>query len=600
MDNKITPPKTIGLDELAELTAKAQESERNGAVMGSNGTSMVNTRDMTPKSNYNPIAATGNLKPTDIANIAPFKETKRVGQDLIDDMLFKLDTAVERDQQQMWDNVISPKIEEEVEKAILKDDDSIEMPASGSQTLLGEDLEENYNGEGDIMTNEPNSIIEKPSEFNFEAAEKTVEEVKEIQSKIRSEASQIPDNTSAIPAMPVEEVKEESIVKTETVVKEPENLDDLDLDAVFGEDISGELTEEDDSDEAEIELTEEETKEEIKEMQSKIRSEASPISKIINLSEFKIGSQPVSSSRILTAMSTKVHSANWYLPNAGRSFTMSEISGSEIQKLDPSAETGLNQLMRNKELYSVFYDHMIDANKPATFEAWTKTVPFDDIAHLYFGAYRASFSHGSNLLPYYCTNSKCKHSFMEHKDISTMIKFKDDAVKAKAKEIMSKDPTTQDYSIISKLFQVSDNLCISFKNPSIYNIVFESVALPETFKTKFADLMYYIGCIDTIYEIDHANKKLNKMTIKIENNNINKTIYNKYKSYAVILKSLKADEYSMIPSFIKEIKEDHSEDVKFMYPETVCPKCGKKIEAADVDPMTMLFTRLRLQTILVL
>lgn len=597
MNNNNQQPQALSLDEFANMTSQMQEAERNGTVYAADGTPMVQTRDMTPKTTYNPIPTnSNNLKPVDIASIAPFEEKKRAGQDLIDEVLLKLDNAFERDKQQMWDNVIAPKIEEEVDKKILSDDDDgVVNTAVGSQTLLGEDTEENYNDEGDTMEN---NNIEAPTGFNFEIPDNSTNEA-----SVTAPAAPEPKvvTTPTTPNIPAEEIKEEEPVKAEIPAKEPEDISTLDLDAIFGENASDELVEEDESPEAEIELSEEETKAEIKEMQDKIRREASPISKIINLSEYTIGSNPTTSSRVLAAMATKkVHSASWYLPNAERSFVMSEISGSEIQKLDPSAETGLNELMRNKELYSVFYDHMIDANKPATFEAWTKTVPFDDIAHLYFGAYRASFSHGSNLLPYYCNNPKCKHSFMEHKAINTMIKFKDDTTAGKVKEIMAKDPTTQDYSIKSKLFQVSDNICISLKNPSIYNMVFERAALPETFRTKFADLMYYISCIDAIYEIDSINNRLNRMATKIEKDNINKTIYNKYKTYAVILKSLRADEYSLIPSFIKELKEDHSTDVSFFVPETVCPKCGKKIEATPMDPMTMLFTRLRLQTILVL
>lgn len=575
-------PRTLSLDEVANMTSQMNES-----------TGEVTTRDLTPKSTYIPTPANGSLKPVDITDIAEFEKPKRVGQELIDTMFDKLDTAIERDKREMWENVVAPKLEEVTEKAILGSDEDDEYDFNNTALYT----ENTMTYEGDDMED-----VNTQGGFNFDEEDEAVLEI-----PVPTEP--VVEKANDIPVIPKEEttpvvVEKNEVVKTDIAEEEShEDIGELNLDNIFGKDVSDELSEEDyESSEAEIELSEEESQAEIKEMQAVIRKEANPISKIINLAEFTIGSKPVSSSSVLNTLitSTKVHSANWYMPNAGRSFTMAEISGAEIQKLDPSAETGLNELMRNKELYSVFYDHTIDANKPSTFEAWTKTVPFDDIGHLYFGAYRASFSHGSNLIPYYCNNPMCKHSFMEHKPINSMIKFKNVDIESKAKEIMAKDPTTEEYSIKSKLFQISNDVCIAFKNPSIYNVVFERAALPESFRNKFADLMYYISCIDAIYIIDHANKKLNKMSTKIEKDNINKTISNKYKSYAAILKNLRPDEYSLIPSFIKEVKNDHSEDIEFLMPETVCPKCGKKIEAIPMDPMTMLFTRLRLQTILVL
>ena len=181
-----------------------------------------------------------------------------------------------------------------------------------------------------------------------------------------------------------------------------------------------------------------------------------------------------------------------------------------------------------------------------------------------------------------------------------MPKFKDDKVKEFVKNTLAKDPTTADYNIKSKLFQVSDDVCISFRMPSIYNRVFEAAMLPEKFRSRYEDLMFYIQCIEGIYQIDHVNKKLLRMQTKVEADKIEKTVANKYKAYAAILQNLKPDEYYSIPAFIKEIRVDHTEDITFAIPETTCPKCGKKVEETAMDAMNLLFTRLRLQTIRVL
>lgn len=630
------PARQISLEELGEMTRATQESERTGSRMTDEfGQPLkeVQTVNLTQVDEYDPLknaklAGTGNqgfnqagvpqqpvkqytpptnLKPTAIEQIAPYSEPEEVGKELKDKFMTDLDNAIQRDKQAMWNNVVEPLYEEKLAEQIEAD----------SSDYDGGEISQYQ--EGDLTMDTPTPVIPRniapATGFNFdsdvtnEVAPKETVSLSTNQTFVEeSIPAHVPTAPTTIPVEPVEDMDVSFLDEGSKVIEgtvAPSAIADLNLDDVFGESVNASLEEESEEDEmeAEVELSEEDKKEEIAEMQSVLRKHVNPINKIINLSEFTIASKPVSSSRVLSTISTstQLHSANWVLPTAERSITMSELSGPEIEKLNPSMENSpLTPLMKNKELYGVFYNHILDENKPSSFDAWTKTVPFDDIAHLYFAAYRASFGHGSNMLPFQCSNPKCKHSFMEHKEISSMVKFKDNESKERAKVVMSKDPTTENYAITSKLFQVSDDICISFKMPSIYNAIFEDSILPEKFTRTYSDLLFYIQCIDDVYLIDHASKKLCKMVAKVEPTDIVKTTLNKYKGYASILQQLRSDEFYTIPAYIKQVRVNRSDEISFQLPEVKCPKCGHVIPATPIDAASLLFTRLRLQTILVL
>lgn len=639
--------KMLSLDDLARMTAEIQEAEKNG-TLGPDGRPLqrVDTRDLTPRDDYDPLqgavlaekqpplhpagdeiamdtpvqqyvppALRGQekLKPTAITDIAPMTPPKKVGAELQEKWIKDLDNALERDKQAQWDNVIMPLYEKKLEEKALADmgvtDDDVAISADpGMDSIIPSD--DGYKiSEGDLEDMEEQGYVAPPQQtesipkFDFGGAEKVYEEAPIAQTQAVPVVAPPPiPVTEPVKFEPVTVEEEPKLAPPIKIDPPKESIGDIDLDNIFGEDTSSEISEAVDDSDEEIELSEEEQKEEIAAMQKTIRQEIRPISKVIDISQFKVASKPITTSRVLANMTVNkaVHTANWYMQNAGRPFTMSELAGPEIEKLNPSAETGLSELMRNRERFGIFYDHIMDANKPSTFEAWAKTVPHDDVSALYYGAYRASFSHGSNLLPYYCSNPKCKHSFMQHKPIDSMVRFADDAAKERAKNIMALDPTGVSLSIESRIFQVSDDLCMSFHTPSIYNIEFEIPVLPKKFRDKYEELMYYISCIEDIYQIDHTNNFLIKMETKVEPNNIAKTVANKYKAFAAILQRLTADQYYSIYSYIKEVKEDHTGEVIFEYPETICPQCNQKIEAVEMDPMQMLFTRLRLPTILVL
>lgn len=630
-----TPPgtpsrKMLSLDELAQMTSELREAEQTYTI-GPDGKPLerVNTVDLTVRDDYDPLqsaklavksvavdevsgiamaapvkqyvppALRGNtLKPTSIDQIAPPKEPEKVGEELRNKWISDLDKAIERDRQNQWDNVIMPLVEKKIEEKALaelgvdEDSDEIADPSKVQTDMFAEDdsfkidegdldMDDNY-----VTAQEP-KMVEAPFVFD----------------KPAGEVPAYTEEPNAQPEVPVMlSVPDMPEAQEPLKISEPEqSITDINLDDVFGEDSSSELIEASEE-EDNYELSEEEQKEEIAAMQQKIRQEIRPIGKVIDIGKFKVASKPINASKVLSNMTTNksVHTANWYLPNGARPFTMSELAGPEIEKLNPSAETGLTELMRNRERYGIFYDHIIDNNKPGSFEAWAKTIPYDDVAALYYGAYRASFSHGSNLLPYYCTNKKCQHSFMEHKPIDSMVRFANDEAKERAKNIMAMDPTGLTLALESKLFQVSDDICISFHTPSIYNVEFEIPVLPKKFRERYEELMYYISCIESVYQIDHVHNLLIPMATKVEPDNISKTVANKYKAYAAVLQRLTADQYYSIYSYIKEVKEVHNDELIFEYPETECPKCHTKIAAAPTDAMTMLFTRLRLPTILVL
>lgn len=327
-----------------------------------------------------------------------------------------------------------------------------------------------------------------------------------------------------------------------------------------------------------------ETEKNIKELSASIKEKIKPITNIIDISSFTISKKPISIVNALSREQT-TRVADWVLPATGRSISISEFKGLDIEKINPR-NTSRNRLNMYKDIYGVIYDHVIDKNKP-DFESWIKLINFYDIDHLYFAIFRSAFD-TTNALPYNCPH--CKKAFLQDMSIDQMVKYVNEEIKKKVQLLLNKDTTTDIPAYNIELVQVSDTYVIGLREPSIYNIIFENAALDEDFSTQYRELLSTLSFIDSIYVIDRESQSLLPIECKIYPTDIVKTIKTKIRKYAEILKIINSDQFFNLNSMIQQIAEKH-DNIHYVLPEVKCPHCGRTVPEEETTAEQILFTR---------
>ena len=326
-----------------------------------------------------------------------------------------------------------------------------------------------------------------------------------------------------------------------------------------------------------------------------VKERITPITKRFNLNDFTVGESPITRLDIKMMGLSHVSVADHFLPNAGKIISCSALSGSELMAMNPenSNRSRLNTL---KDIYSIMYKHVV-SEKPKTFDEWLKTTRFNDLEHIYFALYKATFG-GSNFMTYECPNKKCQDVFIEDVSFEDMINYADDEIKTKMQAIMSSgDSSITPYEIVRQ--QISNNLAIGIRNPSIYNVVIEVSGLSDSFLEKYQDLMDIIVFIDNIYYIDYEHQVLEPVDFMPDNNNIAKTIARRIKIIADILRSLPSDNYFELRKAVADAFPSLA-GVTYKIPAATCKKCGTQIPERVVGAQELLFMRHQLGAFVVL
>lgn len=341
--------------------------------------------------------------------------------------------------------------------------------------------------------------------------------------------------------------------------------------------------------EEEVLDSKEETDKQIEQIKNKVKEKIKPVANVIDLSTFTISKNPVSVSNALKATTTK-HTADWIFPAEGRSISLEEFKGLDLEKLNP-ANSSRNRINTYKDIYELIFKHVIDAKKPATMEQWVKKVNFFDIEHLHFGIYKASFE-GSNFIAYNCP--ACKNAFVsDNVPMENMVKYKDEETKAKMLALFNSDSTSKSEGYNVELVQVSDRYVIGLREPSVYNVIFENAVLDEKFTEKYSDLLSILSFVDSIYFIDVENNELKPIEPKDYPDDIVKNIKSKVSTYAKILSTLNSDQFYQFNSYIQAIQDKHDE-ITYILPGTKCPKCEKEIAEEESTAQNILFIRAQL------
>lgn len=316
------------------------------------------------------------------------------------------------------------------------------------------------------------------------------------------------------------------------------------------------------------------------ELQRKIR----PITRKFDLSSAQIISKPAS---VNNYVSQKQHitkrSFVWPLFRSGRPVQIQSFNASELNVLNDQARSANTTL----DVFKTIYQHIVGP-KGDSFEQWCKCTSYFDTDHLWFAIYGACFSN-ANYLPFTC--DKCNEiTVTTDTPLLDMVKFKNDAAKAKYQEIINMTPTTDMGSVFAEaLVQISNDIVIGFKEPSIYTSIVEGSYYDRDFRDKYSDIINIISYISNIYLID-PDGNLRLFDCKKYNNNDVKTAKARVIQYAKIIRNLSSDEYAIIMSTIIEMSKD-TDIVSYQMPEITCEKCGAIIPAEDQDASSLVFTR---------
>lgn len=479
-------------------------------------------------------------------------------------------------------------------------DKSEEVPYDMSQVesvpnpTMDDDLYTEKEDEENIVMEQQNDVVEK--EVNVSKDTNNTDDI--IKSEVNNNSDVDNGNHSHDDIhMIKEQPKVDTITPSEdnkvTKMEEDENDEDFVLPesqiVETTEDTFDEF-EENEKEESEDSDNEDEENEEIMERFKKsVREKIKPVTKAFDISTYSVSKKTVPFSNAVQAQTNHFRSVKWALMSTGRPITMRSFKSTELDAMNAGSRTD-SRYMNVKKQYQMIYNHIMDP-KPKTVEEWAKVNSFLDLEHIWFSVYRACFE-GSNYIPRDCVDTReCKEVFLsEDIPIMDMVKFKDKDAKKRFFNILNKEPDETSTMYVSEIVPVSDDYAFALREPSIYNIVFETALLEEDFLESHQDLVSVLAYVDSVYKMDHVNKVLVPIQSPYFQNNVTKTYKTRIKTFSKVLDTLTSDQYRYLLTLIDEVNK-RGDDVKYIYPEMNCPKCGKTIPESDQTAQNMVFLR---------
>lgn len=313
-----------------------------------------------------------------------------------------------------------------------------------------------------------------------------------------------------------------------------------------------------------------------------------PVVKKLDLNAAVVSSEPVTVGTLIHKNTSVTNIFKWVLPTSGRPFTMRSFTASELNSLGAMAGTA----SRAKDIIKSLWDHMVDG-KGDNFDKWCKVTSHKDLVHLWFGVYGGCFA-GANHVPYVCP--KCKQATIASDiDVYSMVEYKTPEDKEKVESILNM-PMDADMGKIMPVtrIQISDNIVIDFKDPSVYDILTTNL-IDNATRQKYAEGAAMLPYISNIYYIEEAPEgiRLRPLSDKVYPGNEAKTLKRKAIEYSMIIRSLNSEQYSTVSSYISQMT-DSDDGITYIYPETTCDHCHVTIPKIETNASEMVFTRHRL------
>lgn len=451
-----------------------------------------------------------------------------------------------------------------------------EKQAAAEEAALDEDINEG------LENFDPDAIAPTHVDAIRADASAKMETASGVTSELQTKMDENEAEVEAVDEKAVEKKRDEEF---NDIFKNDDNLssDDRDLlDALA--DADDDTTPSDDTEEEEVVRSKEEEEENLRQYKEQIRVATKPAVSF-DTSGFTVSTKHISMNKLLAIKEPETKIADWIQPTAKRSFSMSEFSGIDIQKLNVNTQ-GRNRINTVKDVYRTLYNHLVGATQDG-FEAWLRSTPYRDYAQFYFAAYKATFG-DANFITYQCLDPKCSHYFIQEQPIDSMYEVDDD-FKDEFKRILNQD-TTLAHESETEILPVSNYFAIGLTEPTIYSVEIERLMIDDETAKKYSRIVGFLPFIDKIYYINQETKQFVPVDERPVPQNFAKTIKHKLAIYYNILNSLSNDQMSLIQAHVVNYNA-RPIPIKFFNPECTCPKCGKVIEKQAVDATDLLFNR---------
>lgn len=512
-----------------------------------------------------PVVDMENEKPSErkIVDVASMTQAKPVNLQPtpLDEALSALDerTASIKESFEEFDRVVERKKEDErFEKEL--EEDSVEEETSEELSDEDFDLEKDiFEADGGIAA--------------------VAEEMKEYSETIKKEAAE-----NAKQDLARETIAPKEVVHANDTVDEIAKSNNFDLDY-------------DDFSELDEDSVDEDEDESLKLLQDSISDKIKPVADKVDLKAFSIAKAPIDLNTAMHRTHKKIEKiGDWFAHSSKRRISFTAFTATDLEALS-AASNGASNSRKLRQVYETFYNHIPENERPKSLETWLKSMSYFDNDDLYMAAYNVVFD-GSNNIPYTCTDEKCANMWLsDSQDIMDMVKFKDEKVKELLLGIRNKDIEEGNCLYHSDIVQVSNDYAIGFREPSIYDMIIETASLDNNFKNKYADILAIVTYIDEIYYINRETGQLEIVDYKKYPGNNNKTVKSKILTYSKIIADFNSDQYNTVIAYMRKINE-MDDSVKYVLPETTCPKCGKTIPAREQRAQDILFTRHQLAALM--
>ena len=450
---------------------------------------------------------------------------------------------------------------------------------------------------------------QEEDETTYSENDYTEEEFSYDDSEVTTELEEVPADTN--PVKDVNESKEndsddfdiseDSIELKKPVLVNMEvsastsdfDIDEADLDGVSTSDEN--MTEDDNlTDEQVLEISEASEKH----LRSEILQKIIQSGKKINTAQFVVSNKVINIKDALKRSPKSVErTAVWPLTFAGRPFVARALKGPEVALLYDADELSNNGSSLNITQARIMFEHDASPYRPATLEAWAKTIPYADAENIFAALYCASMT-GANYIPMACSKRSCQYAYLtDNIDINSMIKFSTDEAKARFEKIKNMEITPENTGTYDTVVSViNSSFAIGLRLPSIFTVLYEYNTLNTEFVNKYTAMVSIIQYIDYIYMINEDTQQLNPIGWKVYPGDHTKTFKSKIATYAKILKELDATDFSILLALINSMitKARETKDINYEIPASKCPKCGAEIPARPIDARGLVFMRQRL------
>lgn len=538
-----------------------------------------------------------NMKDVQISDFAKFKDEKPLEEKNMDRLMQELDDGIEAAKKRRFqpaiDEINRAREEYNIRKEAGEKDPKVEI-----KSTVDLELDPKFN-DNDVETiKEEQEFAEANKEDKTEVKTEDIiaeEELVDLENidKTKEQVSEAPVKAERLET-DEEKPKEEDKPEKNSMSSLEEELEDDSEDEIT--ELETDLDLEKEKEEALKKKREEEDAKIMEDFKKELSAKLVKPKKNIDFSRFKIVKRNTALNKVL-AFDAKDTYQTWGLFTTGVSIAMSPLSAIELDEINPNVGSR-NGIAKAKSIFNTIYKHLAPQCRADNMENWMKRVSFLDLENLYFGIYVACFGK-SNIVPHVCTNEKCRNMFSTEPKIMDMVKFETDKDKEVFEKIYNKDFSVPS-EIEETLIPVNEQFAFGVTPPSLYNSSFESAFLDREFIEKYAGIIAIASCVNSVYSIDLEEETLTPIKFKSDPNDIVKTYKYKILNLYRILNKLGASDFKALETELTNINTKIQNKIKISYqiPETICPKCGHKIEAVPMSAADLVFTRHQLIRIL--